>query len=80
MGTDRSIPTSRITSKYQATIPRAVRRVLGLKQGDRIGFQITDKQVKLRKITAADIEYMKALEPTMSEWSSKNDEDAYRNL
>jgi AbrB family looped-hinge helix DNA binding protein len=35
--------TSRLTSKYQATIPREVRNALGLKSGDLVSF-ILDEQ------------------------------------
>jgi antitoxin PrlF len=45
---------SRITSKSQTTIPRAVRSALGLKPGDLIGYEIEGGEVRLRKCAAAD--------------------------
>ncbi len=36
--------------------------------------------VKIRKAGAIDFEFAKALEGTLPEWSSENDEDAYRYL
>lgn len=71
---------SRLTSKFQATIPLAVRRALGLKQGDSVVFEIEDETVTLRRATVLDKEYAKALEGTLTEWLSKEDEEAYRGL
>ena len=71
---------SRITSKYQATIPLPVRKVLGLKQGDAVAFQIEAGVVRLVRATPRDIAYAQALEGTLSEWESPADEEAYRDL
>jgi len=72
--------TSRLTAKYQATIPRPVRHVLGLHRGDRVAFVVRNNQVRLRKMGKTDLEYAQALEPTLSEWSSRHDEESYRDL
>jgi len=45
---------SRISSKAQTTIPRAVRAALGLKQGDQIAYRIEDGGVVLTRVAAAD--------------------------
>ncbi len=71
---------SKVTSKYQATIPLAVRRKLGLKPGDAVVFEIENDAVTVRRATVLDREYAKALEGTLSEWLSKEDEEAYRGL
>jgi antitoxin PrlF len=71
---------SRLTSKYQATVPAAVRENLGLKAGDALQFEITPKGVVLTKATDRDLEFARALTGTLSEWSSPADEDAYRDL
>jgi bifunctional DNA-binding transcriptional regulator/antitoxin component of YhaV-PrlF toxin-antitoxin module len=72
--------SSKLTSKYQATIPRPVRRVLGLARGDRIAFVVRKKEVRLKKFGPGDLEYLEAIEPVMSEWTSHQDEEAYRKL
>ncbi len=73
--------SSKLTSKYQATIPAKVRGCIGLKAGDSISFEITnDKKVILRKVTHLDLEFAKALEGTLSEWLSEYDEEAYNDL
>jgi antitoxin PrlF len=72
--------TSKLTSKYQATIPEPVRKVLQLKAGDAIAFDIEDNQIRLRKARPIDLHFTKALEQTLSEWESATDEEAYRDL
>jgi len=75
-----AIPASRLTRKYQATIPAAVRRVLRLKQGDVVQFDIEGDQVTLRRQTREDRAYLKGLESALSEWSSPYDDEAYGDL
>lgn len=73
---------SRLTTKYQATIPQPVREALGLKSGDVVRFEINESGVVcLRKQQPFDVEYARALNGTLaSEWSSADDEAAYRDL
>ena len=72
--------TSKLTKKYQATIPEVVRKKLKLNAGDVIAFEIENETIKLRKARPVDIEFSSALVPTLSEWESQNDEEAYNDL
>ncbi len=72
--------TSKLTKKYQATVPEQVRKILELQAGDTIAFDIDHDTIKLRKARPIDIEFSSALIPTLSEWESQNDEDAYNDL
>ncbi|NJK58569.1 MAG: AbrB/MazE/SpoVT family DNA-binding domain-containing protein [Pleurocapsa sp. SU_5_0] len=72
--------TSKVTQKYQATIPQAVRKKLEIEQGDRIIFEIEDDKVILKKISSVDWEYLESVSATLSEWSSDADEEAYNDL
>ncbi len=72
--------TSRLTKKYQATIPQPVRALLKLEAGDTVAFEMDGNHVQLRKATLMDVGFAKALENTLSEWASPEDEDAYRGL
>ena len=72
--------TSKLTKKYQATIPEPVRRLLQLEAGDAIAFDIDGNSIQLRKAKPIDISYSKALEGTLSEWNTEADEDAYSDL
>ena len=71
---------SKLTKKYQATVPALVRKKLKLNAGDVIAFDIDKETIKLRKAIPLDIEFSSALVPTLSEWESKNDEEAYNDL
>lgn len=42
MNVHRRIFRSNMTSKCQVTIPKQIREALGLKAGDRVGFELTD--------------------------------------
>ena len=72
--------TSKLTKKYQATVPEVVRKKLKLNAGDVIAFEIENDTVKLRKARPVDIEFSSALVSTLSEWESQNDEEAYNDL
>ncbi len=72
--------TSKVTQKYQATIPQLVREKLGIAQGDRIIFEINGDRVELKKLSSVDWEYLESVSATLSEWSSDADEEAYHDL
>lgn len=72
--------TSKVTQKYQATIPQGVREKLEIEKGDRIIFEIEDDKVVLKKLSSLDWEYLESVSATLSEWSSDADEEAYSDL
>lgn len=74
------LQTSRLTTKYQATVPTSVRKVLQLKAGDLVGFEIDGNEVRLRRATPLDVAFTQALEGTLAEWSSKQDDQAFKDL
>ena len=74
------LQTSKLTTKFQTTIPTSVRKVLQLKAGDMVGFEIDGNEVKLRRATPLDLAFMQALEGTLSEWSSQADDRAFKDL
>jgi antitoxin PrlF len=72
--------TSKLTKKYQATIPEPVRQLLHLNAGDEIAFDIEDDDVHLRKASPVDLAFTQSIEGTLNEWMSEADEEAYRDL
>ena len=66
---------SKITSKAQTVIPRAVRQKLGLKTGDRLLYRVTPQGVLIEKAQTEDDPFA-----TFSEWSSEADERAFKDL
>ncbi len=73
---------SKLTSKHQASIPRAVREALGLEAGDRVQFLFSedDGRIYIEKGPDADPD-VAALEATLSaEWESEEDDHAFGGL
>lgn len=70
--------SSRITSKAQTTIPRAVRAALKVGEGDTLAYQIEDGRVVVTKAVADQ----QADDPfgTFTEWDSEADRVAYAYL
>lgn len=72
---------ARITSKGQTTIPQSVRAALGLSPGDSIVWEVGDDGIaRVRRAAPLDLDYLRALEGTLSEWAGDADEAAYREL
>lgn len=77
----RRIAISKLTTKFQATVPLAVREILQLHAKDQIAYEIQDDNtITLRRATPLDIEYLNALGSTLTEWDSQEDEEAYKLL
>ena len=45
---------AQVTSKGQVTVPAEIRKLLRLKQGDRVVFETKDEQVVLRRVQPDD--------------------------
>jgi AbrB family looped-hinge helix DNA binding protein len=71
---------SKLTTKFQATIPKDIRKQLKLSAGDVIVFQVVGDTVIIKKGKSFDKEHLKALQKTLSEWNSSFDDEAYEHL
>lgn len=72
---------SSLSQKGQTTIPIEIREELGLKEGDKLLFEIVNhNKILIKKLTPLDYEYHKSLEATLSEWNSEIDDEAYKDL
>jgi len=71
---------SKVTTKYQATIPAEIREFLGVRQGDTVAYTVVDGEVRLARATPLDLAYHGAVAATLTEWQSKADDDAYGDL
>ncbi len=72
---------AKITTKGQTTIPQDIRAALHVGAGDLIAWEMIDDGIaRVRRVQTLDIEYLRAIEGTLSEWAGKADEDAYRDL
>ena len=71
----------KVTAKGQTTIPQEIRALLKIKPGDLIAWEAADDgSVHVRRVQPLDLDYLRAVEGTMTEWASAADEDAYRDL
>jgi AbrB family looped-hinge helix DNA binding protein len=72
---------AKVTSKGQTTIPAGVRAALRVEPGDLIAWEVlSDGSARIRRVQPRDIEYLSAVEGTLTEWASAADEEAYRGL
>jgi antitoxin PrlF len=72
-----SAPVSKLTTKAQTIIPKAVREKLGLQPGDHVRYLFEGNRVVIER-APTDVEN----DPfaTFTEWASDADEEAYRSL
>ncbi len=71
----------RVRVKGQTTIPRDVRTALDVSPGDLIAWEVSDGgTATVRRVQPFDLEYLRALDGTLSEWAGAADEEAYRDL
>jgi len=72
---------SKITSKGQTTVPQSVRAALKSKPGDLLAWDVEgDGRVVVRRVQPTDVEYLRAVQGTLSEWQTAEDEKAYGDL
>lgn len=72
---------ARITAKGQTTIPAGIRAALQAGPGDRLAWEVVaEGVVQVRRVQPLDVEFLRALDSTLEEWHSADDEAAYRDL
>lgn len=72
---------SKITSRGQTTVPREVRQALKSKPGDLLAWEIDAAgAVAVRRVAPFDAAYLKAVEATLNEWNTAEDQAAYGDL
>ena len=70
-----------LTSKGQVTIPRVIRERLAVAAGDRLLWEVgPDGVVSVIKVATPEAEHLRALQSTLGEWSSSEDEEAFRGF
>lgn len=49
--------TAKVTSKWQITLPAFARKLLGIKEGEFVGFFIRNKKIELTRVGSVDEHY-----------------------
>ena len=71
---------SKISSKGQITIPKQVRDAIGVSYGDVIRYEVRGSVASIRRIEPLDAAFHAAVSQTLTEWTSPEDEEAFRDL
>ena len=71
---------ARISAKGQTTIPKRIRDGAGMREGDLLVFELELDRVVIRRVRKAEDMELAALQSTLSEWASAEDDEAWRDL
>ena len=66
---------STLSAKGQTTIPVAIRRLLKIEPGDAIKYEADGEAVRIQKAEKMDLQWARALEATLTEWTDEADDD-----
>jgi antitoxin PrlF len=73
------LAVAKITAKGQTTIRHEVRAALQVAPGDLLAWEVgADYTATVGRVQPRGLEYLRAVEDTLSEWSGAADEEAYR--
>lgn len=72
---------ARVTAKGQATIPKRIREAARIREGDLLAFELdSNNRIIIKRIDSPIDAELSALQETLSEWGSLQDEEAWRGL
>lgn len=79
-GDGGTLKFSKVTARGRTTIPKSIREAAGLYAGDVLVFETDGDQVVVRKAARARDDHLRGLSDALSEWTSPQDEEAWRDL
>ena len=72
---------ARVTAKGQATIPKRIRDAAHIREGDMLAFDLDSNiRITIKRIDAPVNIELSALQETLTEWNSPQDNEAWRDL
>jgi AbrB family looped-hinge helix DNA binding protein len=71
---------SRLSRKGQVIIPKEIRDAIGLEPGDLVAYELGDNAITLRRVVPLDAAFHATLSETLDEWTTPQDEEAFRDL
>ena len=72
--------TSKLSSKGQITIPKEVRKDIGLEPGDTVAYEVRNGVIVLKQVDPFDAAFHAAISNTLDEWATPEDEEAFRDI
>lgn len=69
-----------VRSNGQITIPKTILEAAHIREGDLLSFEIDSDRLIIRRITPQTDTDLSSLQDTLSDWHSKEDEVAWRDL
>lgn len=74
------MPTSRLSPKGELTIPKEVRDKIGLQPGGLVYYDVENGHLTVCRADTLDKEFHDAISPTLTEWDSPEDHEAFDDL
>jgi len=75
------IAVAKITTKGRTIIPQDVRLALMVSAGDLIAWEVgADGTATVRRVRPLGLDWLRAVDGTLSEWAGAADEEAYREF
>ena len=71
---------AKITARGRTTIPKSIREAANLREGDIIAFEIEGDRVLAHKVIPGRGDYFQGLVEIFDEWTSAEDEEAWRDI
>jgi AbrB family looped-hinge helix DNA binding protein len=71
---------SRLSTKGQVTIPKEVRKAIGVETGDTIAYEVAKGVVTLKRVEPFDVAFHATLSGTLDEWTTPEDQEAFCDL
>ena len=75
-----TIEIATVTAKGQVTVPKAVRKALGLRKGDRLSWEVDNGAARVKVVSPLDLDYLQGLEANLQDWASAEDDEAFADL